>query len=193
MANKLKYIPIETAVEIKQLFLGLAKSYLSAVRESQKEINAFGVFTDSDMSVFSFACNVIKTKTPQPEAPLDEKWWIPEWSGPIPEDFFDDDPRQTKLFSLLEELIEQTDVENEELEEEYFSGYKDDIFDLFCQVFVELRSTDLLNVNQSSFILLVQESDNGFSGNTAREASLTLLLSKAQLEEYRVFEKEWLG
>ncbi len=197
MNNSLKFISIEIAARIKELFKSLSKDYIKLVYEEEDEICSFGIFTDSDISVFTFAYNTlhgIKSKMENrqnDEYNLLYKWWIPDWSTKIRENIFDDDLRETELFNILEKLIEETGVEDEYLEDEYFSNYKNDIFDLFCLSLEELNNEKVFIKRNNDFILLVQESDNGIKGDLAREASLLRLLTKDQIEDYKSIEKKW--
>jgi len=207
MHNKLKFIPIKKASKIKELFKSLSKEYVKLIYQEEEEICSFGIFTDSDISNYYFGYNTKegmeeiikegiseKENEPESEFKIDYmKWWLPEWMNAIDNECFMDDEREIELFKTMEKLIEKTDNEEEDLEDEYFSNYKDDIFDLFCESLAELRDENVFSKVAKDFILLVQESDNGISGNKIREKSISKLLTNIQIEDYKSFEKRWMS
>ncbi len=205
MKTKFKFIPIEVASRIKELFKSLSKDYLKLVYNEEEEICSFGIFTDSEISNYYFGYNTKegleeiikegmaeKKKFPEEKFQIDYmKWWIPEWMNGIDEECFIDDKREIELFELLEEQL--SNCRNMKAEENDFPDYKDDVFDLFCESLAELKTENVFTKVDKNFILLVQESDNGITRNKTREKSISKLLTENQIEDYKFFEKRWMS
>ncbi|MFK8010124.1 MAG: DUF4303 domain-containing protein [Saprospiraceae bacterium] len=204
MENNLKYISIKTAEKIKKLFKSLSKDYVKLIYEKEKEICSFGVFTDSDISNFFFGYNTKKgieelkkrgiqnnKRFPDTKLKIDSmKWWLPEWINDIDEEVFRYDEREIELFNTLEDLIEQVLNSDPNCEKDFFSDYKSDIFDLFCQSLMELKDENIFLKVSENFFLIVQEQDNGIYGT--REKSLSKILNKNQLKAFLKFDKAYL-
>jgi hypothetical protein len=160
--NKIVILPAE-ALQIKGLIKSLAIDCIQLISETEKrDFSSFGVFTDSDMTVFDFFYN-IKSDTVSDD-PLTDKWWIPEW---IQQPDFDESSANytnlNTLYTIMSGIYKQTEWASED-DNSTFAIYKEEMFDLFCAVLYELKAETAFPNTTDDFFVLVQESDNGMYG-----------------------------
>ena len=205
MDKELKFITEGVAKQIKELVKALAKDCVKSIYRKEKEICSFGIFTDSDVSSFLFGYNTsaqleniindgkaYKKEFNENELPDDFlKWWLPEWKNEINEEAFNTNPKTKEAFRIMDDLIKPIKFSNRFSENDLFSRYKEDIFDLFCQVLLELKEEHVFSRTNEDFYLLVQEHDNGVYGT--RERSLLKIISKKQRNELLIFGKHYLN
>lgn len=193
-SKELKYISRVKANRIKDLIKSLSKDYVKLIYEIEPEICSFGVFTDSDISSFSFAYNTKEEAQQTGESikstfPADDnKWWIPDWQVKVDEESFRYDAREIELFKILEDLINLTASDDDYCENDDFSNYKSDVFELICQSLKEIKDENTFSNVSEDFYLLVQEQDNGIYGS--RKKSLAKILTQKQLDEYSRYDRD---
>ena len=71
-------------------------------------------------------------------------------------------------------------------EKNAFIKYKEDMFDIFCEVLKQMKENNVFKNIGDDFFLLFQEGDNGVYGT--RKKSLEKILTPNQLKEYLLFE-----
>ncbi len=205
MDEELKFITEGVAKQIKELVKALAKDCVKSIYKKEKEICSFGIFTDSDASRFLFGYNTIGQldkiikdgidyKREFSEHQLSDdflKWWLPEWKNEIDEEVFHNDPKTKEIFKIMNDLVEPIEFFDSNCENDFFIKYKEDVFDLFCQVLRELKEEHVFSRTNEDFYLLVQEHDNGVYGT--RERSLLKIISEKQLNELLIFGKHYLN
>lgn len=206
MENNLKFIPIEVADRIKKLFKSLAKEYIKLVYEEEEEddeICSFGIFTDSDISNYFFGYNTkegleeiieegkaYKREFPESKLKVDDlKWRLPEWTNGVDDECFEEDKREIEIFEILEKQISNT--RNLNRDENCFSDYKDDIFDIFCETLLELKKENVFRQVSKDFFLIVQVADSSMCRNKNRLKSLSRILNQQQISELKRFEEVW--
>ena len=196
------FIPIQTASKFKKLFRQLSIDYINYIYQREKEICSFGVFTDSDISIFVFYYNteegmekiISSTLENQKDLtnkniPIDsDKWWMPEWISGTTNDelFFQEDWREQELIKIMEELHTMTKYSFENPEK--FVQYKEEIFDLICESLSEIKKEGLFYNISNDFYMLVQEEDNGIYGT--RHKSLSKILDEQQLKKYIAWDRQ---
>lgn len=191
------FIPKETTLKFKQILKAQISAYYKYVIKKEKEICAFGIFTDSDISSFvlyyltqsrldAITNAGIKWNQAHPDntAEIDaDKWWMPEWASiPIQDKkCYDKDDRYSALEKIMDEFSQKSNWDIEDTKNT-FATYKKEMFDAFCEVLKALKEAQLFKAVHKDFFLLVQESDNGIYED--RAISLKKIMTKQQFDTY---------
>jgi len=182
------FIPRETKLKFKETLKSFILDYFKAKSEGEQTICSFGVFTDSDISSFTIACNTQNGKAQNIRSD-DVKWWMPEWAlnSASDEKQYHKDERCKYLEKTINELIEKSNWDLDETKNT-FAIYKREMFDCMCDALKELKEEGLFKDVRKDFLLLVQESDNGIY--EYRQRSLKKIMTTEQLEKYLNFSNQ---
>lgn len=202
MSYSYSYVSKGKAQELIKKIKQYATKYYNNHIGKETEIYSFGIAADSDISGFIVQYNtkagiekIIENHKEfvkdfpeyKNDPPDNDKWSMYEWdSETIQENFTkQEDSDYDEIRKLMNQLSQKAKWYLED-EKNTFIKYKEDMFDIFCEVLKQMKENNVFKNIGDDFFLLFQEGDNGVYGT--RKKSLEKILTPNQLKEYLLFE-----
>jgi hypothetical protein len=196
------YIPKVKAQSLIKKIKNYATEYYCNHVGNETEICSFGIAADSDISGFIVQYNTkigvqkiienhkefIRKLPEHKDNPSDnDKWSIHEWISEIIHENFTEQEilDYGEIENLMEKLSKKADWHLDD-EKNIFAKYKEEMFDIFCEVLKQMKEENVFKNISDDFFLLFEEGDNGVYAT--RERSLEKILTPNQLKEYLLFE-----